>query len=426
MRIKRLTVILLAAFLLVSSAGCKTEPKSETNDKEKNNLSGTITVWSYGFKAKGLKDAAASFKEKHPNVTVNVVEFNSSELKEKLIESISTKTSEPDIVNINEEAIADILKNYMDNFQVLSDESALPQKDRFLKKYVLASTIKNKVYALPYDTEPVLMYYRRDIFNNLGVKIEDIKTWEDFIDIGRRLKISSEDKIRLMPVEINKSDVFLRILVSQLNSEYPSEEKNYEISKTSYTKAMSLIRQINSLKLAQPVASLEEAVNSIKNGTVAAVAAGSNFSGFLQESFPEQRGKWGVIRLPAFEPGGSTSAVINGSYLALLGKTQNKNVALEFMSYASSEGKVLENGLSKYGIFPSYIPFYDEVVFDSSSSYFSNEKLFRLYNNVVENSSGITYYFDYEKAKQQIIKAQEKVSLTDEDILNIIKDIKKQ
>lgn len=426
MKLRKLTVILLVIFTVMNMAGCKTVPIKEDGKETKSSLSGSITIWSYGIKAKALKDTAVSFKEKHPDVTVNIVELHSSELKEKFLNGVASNSNLPDIVNIDEESLPYLLQNYSDSFQVLSDESTIPQKDRFLKKYVSSATVKNKLYALPYDTEPILVYYRKDIFNSLGVKAEDIKTWDNFLDIGRRLKIYSEDRIKLLPSQWDDSDMFLRILISQLNAEYPSNENEYKIDETSYTKALELIRQINSLKLGEQVSSPDEEIEKLKKGIIAAVPAGSSFSGLLQERLPEQSGKWGVMRLPAFEAGGSTSAEITGSSLILLSGTQNKKAAMEFMSYAASDNRVLSNELYKYGVFSCYIPFYDEVVFDSASGYFSNETIFRLFNNVVENSSGLNYHSDYENVKHEILLAQHKTVSSEEEISNILKEIKKQ
>src|SRR5207249_4909871 len=50
------------------------------------------------------------------------------------------------------------------------------------------NTWNRKIKGIPYDVDPGLLYYRADILDANGIKIEDIKTYDDLLTAAKTLK----------------------------------------------------------------------------------------------------------------------------------------------------------------------------------------------------------------------------------------------
>jgi len=55
-----------------------------------------------------------------------------------------------------------------------------------------SQTGEELIVGLPHDVHPVAIAYRRDLFEELGIDPEQIETWDQFIEIGRRLTIPGQ------------------------------------------------------------------------------------------------------------------------------------------------------------------------------------------------------------------------------------------
>lgn len=65
----------------------------------------------------------------------------------------------------------------------------------FNKGIVEALSFKGKVYALPYDYGPFMIYYNKTLFDKAGVKYPDENTtWDQFVDIAKKMTRTIDGK----------------------------------------------------------------------------------------------------------------------------------------------------------------------------------------------------------------------------------------
>jgi len=50
-----------------------------------------------------------------------------------------------------------------------------------------ALTVDGDIYALPWDTGPTAVYYRRSVYDEHDIDPDSIETWADFIEEGQKL-----------------------------------------------------------------------------------------------------------------------------------------------------------------------------------------------------------------------------------------------
>src|SRR5579872_7573790 len=58
-------------------------------------------------------------------------------------------------------------------------------RDDFLPNVIANRMVNSKIYGLPYEVEPMAMYYSVDAFNEIGLTDKDVpKTWEELLSVA--------------------------------------------------------------------------------------------------------------------------------------------------------------------------------------------------------------------------------------------------
>ena len=67
----------------------------------------------------------------------------------------------------------------------------LLKEDGLLDEFVLARlkvwSNRGRFYGLPHDLHPIVLMYQKKLFDEAGVDMDKIKTWDDFVVEGKKL-----------------------------------------------------------------------------------------------------------------------------------------------------------------------------------------------------------------------------------------------
>lgn len=137
----------------------------------------------------GWEGLVSKFKEKHPNVTIEVQVTPSEQYLAKLLSQIAGGDA-PDIVGIenspfpqfvSKEMLMD-LTPYLEKTEGFSTQEFFPH---LLDRY----TYDSKVFGIPYDAQPLgLLFYNPALFDEAGVAYPTADwTWNDLLSAGTRL-----------------------------------------------------------------------------------------------------------------------------------------------------------------------------------------------------------------------------------------------
>jgi ABC-type glycerol-3-phosphate transport system substrate-binding protein len=182
-------VILLAIFsLLTACAGSQEETGGSTDGKE------TIE-FLYWASASGEENAFADLIEKfeaeNPTIKVKaslVPPPSSGEYYSKL----QTRFAAGDA--------PDIFRTQYQKFGEFSSKGALldvsdvfeTDKDQYNKSLMTAVSYDGKIYGLPHHTDTIAVFYNKTYLDELGIKapdkLEDAWTWDEFFEIGKKIK----------------------------------------------------------------------------------------------------------------------------------------------------------------------------------------------------------------------------------------------
>jgi ABC-type glycerol-3-phosphate transport system substrate-binding protein len=150
-------------------------------------IKGTVVIWGT-FSQQAMTPFLADYRLANVNIHVNYVEKDSATFSNSLVEAIASGTP-PDLVILPD----NLINRFKDKVTHISFLS-IPA-DTFTNTYISAANIftaKDGIIALPWATDPVIMYYNRDMLQSAGIA-NPPKNWQEFTDSIKLLTIKQSN-----------------------------------------------------------------------------------------------------------------------------------------------------------------------------------------------------------------------------------------
>lgn len=394
-------------------------------DKNAAESDNTITVWAWDVALKQLQASAEKFKETHPDVEFQFEEMGTEQIYTKLATTLNTGKGLADVILLEGEQVSGYASKYPDGFADLSD---IVNKDDYLPVKMGEVTVNDKVVGFPWDAGPVALFYRTDYFEQAGVKPEDIKTWDDFIEAGKKVtatcKTPSGEPVKMLPIAPNGSN-FWKLLLTEKGAGYFDAEGNTAVNSPEALECMEMAKKIYDADIALNYTDWAEYEGVVVNQSVATIPEAVWMIGTIKDKGPDQSGKWGVMSLPVFpgdEPSGSTNG---GSDIVIPAASANVDIAKEFVQFAMTDVDLQADGFVNYGLFPSYIPAYDAEVFTEPDEFFGGQKIYETFIELGKKVPAVNYTENYNEAMKAAGSACAKVYLEGQDPKTVLEDLEK-
>lgn len=184
------------------------------------------------------------------------------------------------------------------------------------------------VYALPDTMSFPMLFYRTDIMEDLGIKVEQLNTWESIMEILPVLQ--AENMNFALPATMQSYSMFLY----QMGGEYYTEDQMASaLSEKMSLDAFEFWTDFYS-NYSLPVDFSFE--NRFRTGEMPIGVAEYTTYNLLSISAPEIKGKWAMIELPGIVAEDGTvnnisPITVQGSIL--MNACENKDAAWEFMKW---------------------------------------------------------------------------------------------
>ena len=392
-------------------------------DKNAAESDNTITVWAWDVALKQLQASAEKFKETHPDVEFQFEEMGTEQIYTKLATTLNTGKGLADVILLEGEQVSGYASKYPDGFADLSD---IVNKDDYLPVKMGEVTVNDKVVGFPWDAGPVALFYRTDYFEQAGVNPEDIKTWDDFIEAGKKVtatcKTPSGEPVKMLPIAPNGSN-FWKLLLTEKGAGYFDAEGNTAVNSPEALECMEMAKKIYDADIALNYTDWAEYEGVVVNQSVATIPEAVWMIGTIKDKGPDQSGKWGVMSLPVFpgdEPSGSTNG---GSDIVIPAASANVDIAKEFVQFAMTDVDLQADGFVNYGLFPSYIPAYDAEVFTEPDEFFGGQKIYETFIELGKKVPAVNYTENYNEAMKAAGSACAKVYLEGQDPKTVLEDL---
>lgn len=417
----RLFMTAMLSFLMVgfAFAGGGQEAAAPTGVDLDAEPEGTIEVWGWNVAASSLQVTADLFMEMYPNVEVVVSDIGRTDVYDRVTVGLAAGGEGlPDVIQLDER-LPSFSYNFPGGFMDLTDLME-PYMDEIDPSKVPVISHDGSIIAAPWDSGPVGVFYRRDLFEAAGVNPEDIETWDDYLAAGEA--IMEETGAHLFQVDMANDDGTFRILLNQVANFYFNEAGEIILHHEPAVRAMEFLADANERGLVLNTPSWDAILTGTSNGDLATIPFGVWYSGSIEDVAPELSGEWGVFPLPAPEPGGNRAANLGGSNLVIPANTSNPTAAWRFAEFSvlTVEGQMAI--MEAYGIFPSYLPALESDFFSEPDPYFGGQEVWQVFVEQVPNIPPINYSSDFSAAVQIVTDAQASVLLGGADPRTALQD----
>lgn len=225
--------------------------------------------------------------------------------------------------------------------------SHVPQELRedFASGNLEARSDGEAIYAIPFDAEPLAMFYSVEAFEKTGLSEGDIpETWDQFLDIADKLTTDTRFGALVEPAPGYYQNFTWYPFVWQSGAEFFDDSGNPTFDTPGVHGALQLWQDLvsNGLSPRQAQGTGANEVNAnLGSGTAAMQQSGIWGVAQMAQNAPDV--EYGVFHLPIPE-GGQRATDIGGWAMAANAKGKNPEAAAEFImwAYGSSEPEQVE------------------------------------------------------------------------------------
>ncbi|WP_152418277.1 sugar ABC transporter substrate-binding protein [Halorubrum aidingense] len=377
---------------------------SSSSDEDSNsdggdNMASEIDVWGWDVAARALTITAEEYESEN-DATVSVEEFGRSAMKDRLQTNLLSGSGAP-AVSMLESVDGPSL---IDTGSVASLTDEIEEagiREDFVSGKWEALTVDGDIYALPWDTGPTAVYYRRSVYDEHDIDPDSIETWADFIEEGQKLP---DDQYMLNLPEGDLSGVW-RYQFRQLSGEPFLESGEVNIHNEKSLRVARNIKEVYDADIAANIEGWTSAwFSAYGDATIASLPSAAWMEGTLRAELPDTAGDWGVFKIPALESGGPRASNWGGSNLMIADQVsdEKKTRGWDYMEYSLAAEEMQLAMYDEYGLFPALETTYEDPVFDEELDFYDGQPARALFAEVAREAPGYRFTADTPEVSQAI------------------------
>ena len=310
-----------------------------------------LTFWTW---VPDIAQEVALFEQKYPAVKVKVVNAGQGGPEyTKLRTVLQAGTGAPDVAQIEFQYIPTF--TITDSLLDLRPYGAAALKDKFVDwTWAQVSGPNGEVWAIPQDTGPLGMLYRKDIFDQHGIQAPT--TWDEFAAAARKLHAANPN-VYLTNIAPNQVAAWHGLLWQAGGKPYVKSGKSTIAIHVNDATSKKLAAYWGGLAKEGVVGTEPDftdpwfaALNSGKYATWLTAAWGPVF---LSGSAKSTSGKWRAAPLPQWDASTPQSGNWGGSTSAVIKSTKNPIAAAVFAQFLNTDPDSTKLFATKQFLFPA-------------------------------------------------------------------------
>jgi multiple sugar transport system substrate-binding protein len=338
----------------------------------------TFTSW-----VPGVEEAVALWNEQNPNIQVRAesVPAGNAGTYSNLFNALQANTA-PDLSQVEYDSLSSFrLQNgLVDIAQCAGISDARSQFVDWTWSQVQLGD--EGVYAVPQDTGPMALFYRKDLFEAAG--IAPPTTWEEYYQAAVALKAANpETRITHFPQQ--DANWFTGLLWQNQASLFEIEGDALSVTVDSpQTRQVAEYwqRMIDEQLVATNLQGFSTELYSAWNtGTVATwVSAAWGYS-TIRDNAPDTSGLWAVAPMPQWEAGGANAGNWGGSTTAVFAGTEHAYEASQFALWLNTDPASLEILNAEGGLFPAATAGQDLPALSAGVDFYGGQPIFDVFDD---------------------------------------------
>ncbi len=342
-------------------------------------------------------NAIAAFESNNPGVKVDLQLVDATAVSRRLQAAFMSDVDVPDLVEVLDDDLGVFFRGPVEDIGFWEITEQLKKSglyNKIIKSRLDVCSSRGKIFGIPHDVHPVMIAYRRDIFEEEGIDPAKIKTWEDFVETGKKLtKDIDGDGIidrYMMELWCNNADHFY-ILLLQRGGDYFDADGNL-------TMDTPLMREI--IKFYIPlVAGKNKIGNDMGWGKILTQSLENDYficffcpdwrTKIIEQDVPSMKGKLALMPLPAWKAGGRKTSVYGGTMLGITKKCKNKKLVWKFVQHLYFSKNDLGKRFEDLNIIPPFRESWNQPEFQRKRKFWSDQAIGALYTSLAPDTPAV-------------------------------------
>jgi N,N'-diacetylchitobiose transport system substrate-binding protein len=347
------------AVLLTALAVTACAPQTSTNSSsDKDEKTGTLRVWLFQEvgnkpKEKVVDSVVTAFEKAHEGTEVDVEYIPVETRAQRVKAAFNDPDSAPDVMEYGNTDTAGYVKDggLLDVSKEFGDRSEAKDTDPTAEQSV---TVDGKIYGAPFYVGVRALYYRTDIFEELGFEVP--KDMAELATTARKIRAAKPDLYGLV---VGGAYTYGAMPFVWANGgEIAADQGGSYTAAIDSAAAQKGIKAYTSL-FTDDNCPAAKCAGMGGNDTVTAFAAGKagmaiggDFSHTAVEA-GKVKGKYAVVPLPGVKAGSIAPAFAGGNNIGVLKSTSHRTLAVELMEQLTSK-KTQASMFEAMGFLPTF------------------------------------------------------------------------
>lgn len=349
----------------------------------------TLTFWSW---VPHLQDEVNLFNKTHPDIQVKLVNAGQGAAEyTKLRTALKAGSGAPDVVQVEFQYIPTFttIKGLVD----ISQYGAAAIKKDYVPWTWSQVSEGSKVWAVPQDSGPMGLLYRKDILAKYGIGVP--KTWAQFARAAIKLH-KANPKIYLTNFAANDGGWITGLLWQAGSRPFSvnGTTVRIKIDDPAALRVANFWQRLVRSKAISPAPDFTNAwYTGLNNGTYASWVTAAWGPVFLQGLASKTSGKWRAAPMPQWRAGANVSANWGGSTDAVTVQSQHPKEAAEFAIWLNHDRRSAKMLATKQFLFPTLRSQLDSPSFKNAKlKFYGGQKVNQVFS---ASSSRVDVHFKW-------------------------------
>jgi arabinosaccharide transport system substrate-binding protein len=253
--------------------------------------------------------------------------------------------------------------------------------ERIVQARFAPYTTRGRIFGIPHDVHPVMLAYRRDLVEKLGIDVERLRTWDEFVEVGRRVTVPGKRFMMELPPEGLSA---LEVMLFQRGGGYFDAQGNCTLDNEIAIETMRYYAPLVAGKhrIGNDLGGGQIFTRALEDGYYLFMVAPDWRTKSIEQDVPKVAGRMALMPLPAFYPGGRRTSTWGGTMIGITKRCADPDLAWELIMHLYLNKEALAEQFRGTNILPPARDLWDHPAYDEPRPFWSNQPLGRLYANL--------------------------------------------
>lgn len=347
-----------------------------------NQQKADLRLWTFAKShGEAYMQAVPTFQKRFPNISVDIQIVAWEAVTSRLQAAFWSDLDVPDLVEVEISTAGSFFRGPLESIGFLDLTERVHRSglwERVVQARFAPYTTRGRIFGIPHDVHPVMLAYRRDLVEKLRIDVERIQTWDDFIEVGRRI---TEPGKRYM-IELPSSESSrLEALLFQRDGGYFDPEGNCIMDNEVAVQTMlAYVPMVaGRYRIASDLGGGQIFTRAVEDGYFLFMIAPDWRTKVIEQDVPKVAGRMALTPLPAVKPGGRRTTTWGGTMIGITKRCPNPDLAWELMMHLYFNKEDLAQRFRDTNILPPARDLWDHPAYYEKRPYWSHQPLGALY-----------------------------------------------